>query len=238
MEELLRTDNLTRDFGGLRAVSQVNLTIKKGDIIGLVGPNGAGKTTLFNLISGFISPTSGAVYFEGKNISSWPVHKRVEAGITRTFQGSRVFPGLTVRDNVITATYSAGDKGTFTAIREEGEELNTEGDSPVEWVLNVTELQKYSDFLAQNLSYGYSRRLELAIAIATNPKLLLLDEPFSGTHSYDLRELAELLRFLNSEGLTVVLVEHNIASVANVADRLVYMESGRITIPNGRTAKS
>lgn len=233
MEELLRTDNLTRDFGGLRAVNRVNLAIENGDIVGLVGPNGAGKTTLFNLISGFISPTSGEVYFEGKNISGWPVHKRVKAGITRTFQGSRVFPGLTVRENVITATYSTGDKGTFTAIREGEEELNEEGVSPVEWVLHVTELQEYSEFLAQNLSYGYSRRLELAIAIATNPKLLLLDEPFSGTHPYDLRELAELLKYLNSEGLTVVLVEHNIASVVNVADRLVYMESGKVSIPNG-----
>lgn len=233
MEELLRTNNLTRDFGGLRAVNQVNLAIENGDIIGLVGPNGAGKTTLFNLISGFISPTSGKVYYEGKNISGWPVHKRVEAGITRTFQGNRVFSGLTVRENVTTATYSIGDRRTFTAIREGEEELNKEGVSPVEWVLQVTELQEYSEFLAQNLSYGYSRRLELAIAIATNPKLLLLDEPFSGTHSYDLRELAELLKYLNSEGLTVVLVEHNIASVVNVADRLVYMESGKVSIPNG-----
>lgn len=233
MEELLRTDNLTRDFGGLRAVSRVNLMIKKGDIIGLVGPNGAGKTTLFNLISGFLSPTLGEVYFEGENISDWPVHKRVKAGITRTFQGSRVFPGLTVRENVITATYSSDDRRTFAAIREGEEELNKEEVSPVEWVLHVTKLQEYSDFLAQNLSYGYSRRLELAIAIATNPKLLLLDEPFSGTHSYDLRELAELLKYLNSEGLTVVLVEHNIASVVNVADRLVYMESGKVSIPNG-----
>ena len=232
MEELLRTDNLTRDFGGLRAVNQVNLAIKNGDIVGLVGPNGAGKTTLFNLISGFISPTAGEVYFEGENISRWPVHKRVEAGITRTFQESRVFPGLTVRENVVTATYSNSDRKSFTATKKE-QELNTEGVSPVEWVLGVTELQEYSEYLAQNLSYGYSRRLELAIAIATNPKLLLLDEPFSGTHSYDLRELAELLKYLNSEGLTVVLVEHNIASVVNVANRLVYMESGKVSIPNG-----
>ncbi len=233
MAELLRTDNLTRDFGGLRAVDRVNLTIENGDIVGLVGPNGAGKTTLFNLISGFLSPTSGEIYLEGKNISGWPVHKRVKAGITRTFQGSRVFPGLTVRENVITATYSSDDRRTLAAFREDEKESNEEEVSPVDWVLGVAKLQEYSDFLAQNLSYGYSRRLELAIAIATNPKLLLLDEPFSGTHSYDLRELAELLKYLNSEGLTVVLVEHNIASVVNVANRLVYMESGKVSIPNG-----
>ncbi|MBS3824988.1 ABC transporter ATP-binding protein [Candidatus Bipolaricaulota bacterium] len=235
MAEILETNNLSRRFGGLQAVKKVNLSIHNGTIVGLAGPNGAGKTTLFNLIAGFLTPTSGAVYFEGQDITDWSISRRVSAGITRTFQGTRVFPGLTVRANVLTGTYVSSDKkffgggGRYLPRLRPGEAHN----STVDWIMQATHLDNYADTLACNLSYGYGQRLGLAIAIATDPKLLLLDEPFSGTHIDQIGELAELLRILKDRGLTVVLVEHDITSVVNLSDRLVYMESGEVTIPNG-----
>jgi len=234
MTNILEVRNLSKSFNGLRAVTDVNLEVKKGSVAGLAGPNGAGKTTLFNLISGFISPTSGNIYFEGSDITSWSVPRRVNLGITRTFQESRVFPGLTVRENVLTGTYTAGSKGIFESIvRQDGTGRVGDEESAIGWVLEVTNLKNYEGAMACNLSYGYRQRLELAIAIATNPKLLLLDEPFSGTHASDLQELAGLLGVLKEAGLTVILVEHDITTVANIADRFVYMEGGKVTIPNG-----
>jgi len=227
LSRILELKNLTKSFGGLKAVEEVDLELKRGSVTGLVGPNGAGKTTLFNLISGFLAPTNGSIYFEGEEITPWPVHKRVEAGITRTFQGSRVFPGLSVRENVITGTYSVENK---EELEEEG---SGEDGSGIDWILEVTKLREYDGYLARNLSYGYKRRLELAIAIATDPKLILLDEPFSGTNTFDLGELTNLVRLLSQAGLTVVLVEHDLGSVAGLADNLVYMDGGRISIPNG-----
>ena len=227
MVAIARLEGLNKNFNGLRAVVDVTMSLEKGSVIGLVGPNGAGKTTLFNLISGFLSPTTGSIYFEGREITDWPVAKRVEAGITRTFQGSRVFSGLSVRENVTTGTYSTRKKKTTNKGR------SREREPTINRILEVTKLGQYEDFLARNLSYGYKRRLELAIAIATDPKLLLLDEPFSGTNTFDLQELKGLIRTLSQEGLTVVLVEHDLGSVASLADGLVYMDGGRVTIPNG-----
>ncbi len=223
---IIELESLYKDFGGLSAVLDVSMSLEKGGVTGLVGPNGAGKTTLFNLISGFLRPTSGSIYFKGKEVTDWPVHRRVQEGITRTFQGNRVFPGLTVRENLVTGTYSARNKELF------GEEQEL-GEGRVDWILRALKLEEYSDYLGGNLSYGYKRRLELAIAIATQPKLLLLDEPFSGTHFDDLQDLTRLLKGLSSEGLSVVLVEHDIGSVASLADNIIYMDGGRVTIPNG-----
>ena len=225
--DIVRLENLNKKFDGLKAVWDVSTRFKKGSVIGLVGPNGAGKTTLFNLISGFLSPTSGSIYFEGEEITGWSVSRRVEAGITRTFQGSRVFSGISVRENVITGTYSVDPGRLFERFK------GNKGEQGVDWILEATKLKEYEDFLARNLSYGYKRRLELAIAIATDPKLLLLDEPFSGTNTFDLQELKGLIKLLSQEGLTVVLVEHDLGSVASLADSLVYMDGGRVTIPNG-----
>ena len=234
MTEILEVRNISKSFDGLHAVTDVNLAVKKGSVVGLAGPNGAGKTTLFDMVSGFIPPTSGSIYFEGNDITSWSVSRRVDLGITRTFQESRVFPGLTVRENVLTGTYTAGNKGTFESIaRQDGTGRVGDEKSAIGWVLEVTNLRNYEEMMACNLSYGYRQRLELAIAIATNPKLLLLDEPFSGTHASDLQELAGMLGVLKDAGLTVILVEHDITTVANIADRFVYMEGGKVTIPNG-----
>ncbi|MBS3786690.1 ATP-binding cassette domain-containing protein [Candidatus Bipolaricaulota bacterium] len=226
MGKIARLENLNKHFDGLRAVKEVDMTIERGSVTGLVGPNGAGKTTLFNLISGFLPPSTGSIYFEGREITDWSVSRRVKAGITRTFQGSRVFSGLSVRENVVTGTYSAKN-------REASEEPVGDGiGSRIDWILKVTKLRKYEEFLARHLSYGYKRRLELAIAIATNPKLLLLDEPFSGTNTFDLQELTGLIKLLSHKGLTVVLVEHDLGSVASLADNLVHMDGGKVTIPN------
>lgn len=234
MNKILELKSLSRNFEGLQAVVDVNLEVERGTVVGLAGPNGAGKTTIFNMISGFISPSSGEVYFEEDDITDWSVTRRVQAGITRTFQESRVFPGLTVRENVLTGRYPAEDRNLFDSLASDsggGGAFKGSG-SPLRWILEVTNLGGYEETLACNLSYGFRQRLELAIAIATDPKLLLLDEPFSGTHASVLQELAGLLSTLRDKGLTVILVEHDIASVANVSDRLVYMESGKVTIPS------
>ncbi len=223
MSEILRVEGLSKEFGGLTAVDGVNLTVNGGKIVGLVGPNGAGKTTLFNLISGFLAPSSGDMYFRGKRINRWSVRRRVLAGITRTFQKSRVFPGFSVRENVLTAAHGSGGGGEFY----------DEKDDFLDWLLGTTKLAGYGDRHARDLSFSYRRRLELTIAVATRPELLLLDEPFGGTGVGDLSDLSRLLQLLRDEGMTLLLVEHNISAVAGIADRLIYMEKGRLRIPNG-----
>ena len=234
MAYILQTTKLSRDFGELRAVSNVNLRIERGTAVGLVGPNGAGKTTLFNLISGFITPSSGKILLEGEDITDWTVSRRVSAGITRTFQKTRVFPGLTVKENVLTATYSSDNNKMFrVATRDIEEKVVSQMENfPLKSILEATNLEDYMEEPARNLSYGYKQRLELAIALATNPKVLLLDEPFSGTHVGDLQILAEILKVLRDTGLTVILVEHDLASVVNLVDRIVYMKGGRLKIPD------
>ena len=234
MAYILQTTKLSRDFGELRAVSNVNLRIERGTAVGLVGPNGAGKTTLFNLISGFITPSSGKILLEGEDITDWTVSRRVSAGITRTFQKTRVFPGLTVKENVLTATYSSDNNKMFRVATRDIEEkvVSRMENFPLKSILEATNLEDYMEEPARNLSYGYKQRLELAIALATNPKVLLLDEPFSGTHVGDLQILAEILKVLRDTGLTVILVEHDLASVVNLVDRIVYMKGGRLKIPD------
>jgi len=231
MVELLETRELCREFGGVRAVIDLNLTVSSGQIVGLIGPNGAGKTTLFNLISGFLSPTSGRVLFRGRDITEWSVHRRVKAGITRTFQVSKVFPRLTVRENVLTGTYTSRGTRGLPGLKGSQKLKGTDLVQSVDRVMEIAQLSGFENKLALELSYGYRRRLELAIGLATNPELLLLDEPFSGTSPFDLDELVNLLKQLNDHGVTILVVEHDLGSIANIVDRLVYMDSGRVVVP-------
>ncbi len=231
MVELLETRELCREFGGVRAVIDLNLTVSPGQIVGLIGPNGAGKTTLFNLISGFLSPTSGRVLFRGRDITEWSVHRRVKAGITRTFQVSKVFPRLTVRENVLTGTYTSRGAIGLPGLKGSQKLKGTDLVQSVDRVMEIAQLSGFEDKLALELSYGYRRRLELAIGLATDPELLLLDEPFSGTSPFDLDELVNLLKQLNDHGVTILVVEHDLGSIANIVDRLVYMDSGRVVVP-------
>lgn len=230
MREILRLNDVSKEFGGLKAVHRVNVSINGGRTIGLVGPNGAGKTTLFNLISGFLPLTSGDIYYKGVRINGWSVHRRVKAGITRTFEKSRVFGGFSVGENIAAAADRARRRSTSDG-RRTGRPPAVEG-GLTDWVLEVTDLSDMVDRPARALSFSYRRRLELAISVATRPELLLLDEPFGGTGSGDLGDISGLIDLLRGRGVTILLVEHNMSAVAGLADRLIYMKRGRMRIPN------
>ncbi|MFP4201496.1 MAG: ABC transporter ATP-binding protein [Candidatus Acetothermia bacterium] len=238
MKEVLRTEGLSRKFGGVEAVSGVDFSVEKGQAVGVIGPNGAGKTTLFNLISGFLRPSTGEVYYRGERITDWSVHRRVEEGLTRTFQVSKVFPRMSVRENVLTGTYTSRGSGGLTWLVGEKDKKGGSPEVTVERIMEVTKLDGYEDRLAMDLSYGYRRRLELAVALATDPRLLLLDEPFSGTNPLDLDELVNLLKLLNEGGVTILVVEHDLGSIINLVDRLIYMDSGRMVVPGESSSGS
>lgn len=228
---ILETRNLTRKFGGLTAVKNISLQIKEGDFIGLVGPNGAGKTTLFNLISGFLRPTAGRIFYRNRDITRWSPHRRVQSGITRTFQQSRVFPGVTVEQNIRMASFQIKKGGLREIFFGPSPQEKRLIKDQVTRVLQLTDLSDYRDYLAYQLSYGYQRRLEIAIALATNPQVLLLDEPFGGTHQEGIASLAGILRGLNEDGITIVFIEHRMEAVANFCDQLIYMNHGNKVIP-------
>lgn len=228
---LLEVQDCTKKFGGLTALSQFTLSLEPGEMVGLIGPNGAGKTTAFNLLTGVYAPSSGTISFEGKSIAGHRPYQIAAVGISRTFQNIRLFPALTVLDNVRTATHmhykpsllSAVWRGkSFTlaenAAREEAEAL-----------LVRFGLEKYAGDAARSLAYGEQRRLEIARALATRPKLLLLDEPAAGMNPQEKNDLMEQIRTLREEfGVTLLLIEHDMKVVMGVCERILVLDYGQI----------
>jgi branched-chain amino acid transport system ATP-binding protein len=213
---ILSIRHLSRHFGGLRAVDDVSVEVPRGSIFALIGPNGSGKTTLFNVVTGSLAPTSGAVLFEGQPIAGAPTHEIVRRGIGRTFQNIRLFTRMSVFHNVWVAT---------RRIPRDGNAGRTDR-GLVEELLELTGLWARRDELVENLNFGEQRRLEMARALATDPRLLLLDEPAAGMGSTELERLVDDIRRLRQRGKTVFLIEHTMDLVMSVADRIAVLNFG------------
>ena len=226
-ETVLRVAGISKRFGGLQALSDVGITIERGQVYGLIGPNGAGKTTFFNVITGLFPPTSGEILFRGRDIARLPTHQRLRAGIARTFQNIRLFGQLSVWQNLWVAQNSAEDQarqGFFA--RWLGGQRGVRGE--IGRLLEFSGLAHKQDELASNLAFGEQRRLELARAMAAKPKLLLLDEPAAGLNHEELNDLARLIRDARDRlHITVLLVEHHMSLVMSLSDHIVVLNFGR-----------
>lgn len=229
MAELLKVDNVSMVFGGLRAVSNLSMHIDEGELIGLIGPNGAGKTTAFNMITGVYTPTEGKVYFNGQQSSGKKSYQVTQMGMARTFQNIRLFSELSVIDNVKIAynmhvTYNLAD-----AIVRDGKYLSEEEfiTQKALDLLKIFHLEEEAHEVAKNLPYGKQRRLEIARALATDPKLLLLDEPAAGMNPQETKELMEMIRWIRKEfNLSILLIEHDMGLVMGVCERIYVLEYG------------
>jgi branched-chain amino acid transport system ATP-binding protein len=232
---LLKVDQLGIDFGGLKAVSDFNLEIKTGEIVGLIGPNGAGKTTVFNLITGYFPPNTGSITFDGKVITGKKPYQVCQLGIARTFQNIRLFTQNSVMDNVRAAfqprtRYWLAEAFLRTP-RFLAEEARIVAES--EEILDTLGLLHRAGDQARSLPYGAQRRLEIARALACKPRLLLLDEPAAGMNPSEVRELVELVKFVKERfDVTILLIEHQMGLVMNLCERLVVMDFG-VTIAQG-----
>lgn len=220
---LLSLQALRRTFGGLAAVDDVTTTINEGELVGLIGPNGAGKTTLFNLISGFTIPSSGAISFAGRTITGWKGNKIARLGLGRTFQNLRIFPTMTVFDNV-----SVGVLGVVPPRLWGGASHAAEINARTWEALELTGLADQASDSASSLSYGKRKYLEIARALAGKPRLLILDEPAAGLNDSETAELARFIRSLHANGTTVLLVEHDMSLVMSLCQRILVLASGRL----------
>ncbi|HHV63480.1 MAG TPA: ABC transporter ATP-binding protein [Peptococcaceae bacterium] len=228
---LLKTENLSKSFSGLKAVSNLDLEINEGELIGLIGPNGAGKTTVFNLLTGVYAPTEGSIYFQGKKINGLPPYKICQRGIGRTFQNIRLFGDLTVLDNVRIAYHQHVTYNTITGILRLPQYFKGEREMKNKALnfLKIFDLDDKAGELAKNLPYGQQRRLEIARALATKPSLLLLDEPAAGMNPQETHNLMELIRWIREEfKLTILLIEHDMSLVMGVCERIYVLDYGMV----------
>jgi branched-chain amino acid transport system ATP-binding protein len=234
----LEVRDLSVSFGGVAALADVSFTVAPGAVTSLIGPNGAGKTTAFNVITGFQRPTSGRVSHEGVTITGWRPHRIAERGLVRTFQKTSVFPGLTVTENVLTGLHLRGRVGLPAALfrrsRVRDEERRLAEDA--EQLIGFVGLAARRDAAANALAYGEQRLLELAVAMAAQPRLLLLDEPASGMTASEKMAVAELIAKIRDTGVTVFLVEHDMRLVMGISDRVLVLNYGRL-IADGRAAE-
>ena len=227
---LLELENVTIRFGGLVAVSEVSLRVGEGELIGLIGPNGAGKTTVFNMVTGVYQPTDGKITFAGKPTSNQKPHVLTKRGMARTFQNIRLFGSMTVFDNVRAATQLHRSHGIRQALwrgrsHQAGEKRVEER---VLDLLEVFSLQDFRDEPAKSLPYGGQRRLEIVRAMATQPKLLLLDEPAAGMNPSEKEDLMQLIEFIRKRfGMAILLVEHDMKVVMGICERIAVLEYGR-----------
>ncbi|MDO7869399.1 ABC transporter ATP-binding protein [Nocardioides jiangxiensis] len=226
---LLEVDNVTIRFGGLTALDQVTFDIKQGEILGLIGPNGAGKTTCFNVMTGVYQATSGQVRFAGAPIGKLKRHRITRLGIARTFQNIRLFKSMTVLENVMVGADAHSKVGFFDALLRTPRHRRTEAESVAraKELLRLVGVKARPDEIAANLSYGEQRRLEIARALATSPKLLCLDEPAAGFNPAEKLELTNLIKKIRDAGYTVLLIEHDMRLVMGAVDRIVVLEFGR-----------
>lgn len=234
---MLEVQGLGISFGGLRAVDRFNLKIEKGQLYGLIGPNGAGKTTVFNLLTGVYKPSNGRVTLDGQNITGKSTIEINQAGIARTFQNIRLFQKLTVLDNVKVGLHNNHPYSTIEGILRlpKYRKVEKEMDAKAMELLKVFDLDGYADVLAANLPYGKQRKLEIARALATNPKLLLLDEPAAGMNPNETQELMDTIRFVRDKfETTILLIEHDMKLVGGICEELTVLNFGRV-LAQGKT---
>ena len=228
---LLEIKNLGISFGGLRAVDDFSITIEKGQLYGLIGPNGAGKTTIFNLLTGVYKPNMGTIQLDGMNITGKKTMEINRAGVARTFQNIRLFKELTVLDNVKAGLHNQYSYSTVAGILRLPKYFKVEKtmDEKAVELLKVFDLDKEKDYLASNLPYGKQRKLEIARALATNPKLLLLDEPAAGMNPNETKELMDTIRFVRDNfDMTILLIEHDMKLVSGICEKLTVLNFGQV----------
>ena len=232
---MLELDNLSKHFGGVKAVDGVSLTVRKGEILGLIGPNGSGKSTIVNMVSGFFAPTAGRVVLDGQDVTGLASHSLVSRGIARTFQNIRLFGQLAVWQNLWVAENRDRQRKSRPMVSRW---LNgfAKDRERIGKLLEFSGLADKRDELAANLSFGEQRRLELARALAAEPKLLLLDEPAAGMNAEEIEELDKRIRAIRDGGVTVLLIEHHMELVMAVTDRIAVLNFGQ-KIAEGRPAE-
>ncbi len=229
MSAILEVKNLDKYFGGLAAVNQLNFSVAESEILGLIGPNGAGKTTLFNVISGFFHPTNGKIFFRGVDITGLQTHEIVRLGLSRTFQASTLFMKISVLENVFTGYHLSYTTSRWKRLLRTPSALQEEASlrQAATEILQFMGLASLKEELAANLPHGHQRILGVCMALATHPKLLLLDEPMTGMNPIETETMIDLVRQIRDRGITVVLVEHDVKAVMNLCDRVVVLNYGR-----------
>ncbi|NYT84495.1 ABC transporter ATP-binding protein [Pollutimonas harenae] len=227
-QDLLVIHGLTRRFGGLMALHDLGFSVQEGEIVGLIGPNGAGKTTAFNVITGTLPPSGGKVHFDGRDISGGPPSRVVAHGLARTFQSTSTYPNESVAENIyrgLLSRISGSAVGLLTGRRHRT--LSPQAISAeIDEILRVTDLQAWREAAAGSLPYGLQKKLGIAVALATQPRMLLLDEPAAGLNHEECKDLTQLLRRLRDDGLTLLLVEHHMALVMELCHRIVVLVQG------------
>ncbi|WP_370221454.1 ABC transporter ATP-binding protein [Cytobacillus sp.] len=226
---VLQVKKVCKNFGGLSALSDVSFSINQGEIFGLIGPNGAGKTTMFNLITSMFTPTSGEIIFNEDNINGLKPHLITKKGICRTFQNIRLFPQMTAEENVMVGEHCRSKSGVFSSVfrtksqRKEEERIRSKANELLEFV----GLGGFAEVVSDSLAYGQQRRLEIARALASSPQLLLLDEPAAGMNETETSELFHLIKKIQEQGITVLLIEHDMPLVMKLCDRIAVLNFGK-----------
>ncbi len=227
-ETLLAVSGITKRFGGLSALNSVSMSVARGEIFGLIGPNGAGKTTLFNILTGVYHPDGGEFVFAGRRLSGLQSHQVAEAGIARTFQNIRLFANMTALENVMVGRHVRTRAGVLGAIlRNRAIRLEESAiEKRANELLDYCGIARHANELARNLAYGDQRRLEIARALATDPKLLALDEPAAGMNATETAALKQLLERIRGDGITLLLIEHDVKLVMGLCDRVAVLDYG------------
>lgn len=227
---MLSVKGVSKSFGGLKALSDVGIEVKKNTVYGLIGPNGAGKTTFFNVITGLYEPDAGEFILNGKPYEPTAVHEVAKAGIARTFQNIRLFGQMTAVENVMVGRHvrtQGGVLGSILGLKSVKAEEKAIRERAME-LLDYVGIGKYHDYVSRNLSYGHQRRLEIARALATDPKLLALDEPAAGMNATEKVELTQLLRKISHDGVTILIIEHDVKLVMGLCDEMTVLDYGKI----------
>lgn len=228
MNPLLHTSRLGKTFGGLKAVQSITLSVAANQVLSIIGPNGAGKTTLFNCLSGIYTPDEGEVFFEGVNITAMKPFQTCRLGIARTFQNIRLFPGLSALDNVMVGQFHRRNLNPFALLFRSAYYRNEDAvarESARE-LLDFVGLKDAANTGARHLAYGLQRRLEIARALATNPRILLLDEPAAGMNPHEAEEMVTLIQRLRQRGLAIILIEHHMKVVMQISDQIMVLDHG------------
>ncbi|GIN20635.1 MAG TPA: ABC transporter ATP-binding protein [Bacillus bacterium] len=226
---ILEIDQISKNFGGIQALTDVSFSIEKGEVLGLIGPNGAGKTTMFNMITAMYPPSGGQISFHGDQLTNLKPHQITKKGICRTFQNIRLFPEMTALENVMVGNHCRLDSGVFRSVFRTGFQKKEEVAlrEKARQLLKTVDLAEHVDTLAENLAYGQQRRLEIARALASDPSLLLLDEPAAGMNERETNELFDLIQKIKELGITILLIEHDMPLVMRACDRIVVLNFGK-----------
>lgn len=231
MPVMMQINKLTKLFGGLKAVSELDFELHQGELLGLIGPNGAGKTTVFNLITGLLRPNAGQIFFRDQNIVEWPPHLISANGIARTFQNIRLMNGMTVRENIRPAFHQRIKYSFLSSMARTPNFISKEKEmeEKIEKVLSMLNIYEYANQLVEDLPYGIQRRVEIARALCLEPEILLLDEPTAGLNQKEAIEIVEVIKdLLNNRNITLIVIEHNMRVIMSICSRIIVINQGQV----------